>query len=98
MCIIVLPSRLKRQLGRLPLRWDIDPPAYIRRSVILVRHLSIGPGSSIGPLNVIRHLEELRLGEGASIATRNWISGWPLSSDVFTHSPDRNPSLIMGKD
>jgi acetyltransferase-like isoleucine patch superfamily enzyme len=96
MCMIVLPSRLKRHVGRLLLGWDIDPTAYIGRSVILVRHLSMGPGSSIGPLNVIRHLEELRLGEGASIATRNWITGWPLSSDVYTHSPDRRPSLIMG--
>jgi acetyltransferase-like isoleucine patch superfamily enzyme len=95
--MVVLPARLKRHVGRLLLGWDIDPTAYIGRSVILVRHLSMGPGSSIGPLNVIRHLEELRLGEGASIATRNWISGWPLSSDVFTHSPNRRPSLIMGK-
>jgi acetyltransferase-like isoleucine patch superfamily enzyme len=95
--MIVLPSRLKRHVGRLLLGWDIDPTAYIGRSVILVRHLSMGPGSSIGPLNVIRHLEELRLGEGASIATRNWITGWPLSSDVYTHSPHRRPSLIMGK-
>jgi acetyltransferase-like isoleucine patch superfamily enzyme len=95
--MIVLPSSLKRHIGRLLFGWDIDRTAYIGRSVILVRHLSMGPGSSIGPLNVIRDLEELRLGEGASIATRNWISGWPLASDVFTHSPDRNPSLVMGK-
>jgi carbonic anhydrase/acetyltransferase-like protein (isoleucine patch superfamily) len=96
-CMIVLPSRLKRHVGRLLLGWDIDPTAYIGRSVILVRHLSMGPGSSIGPLNVIRHLDELRLGEGASIATRNWITGWPMSSEAYTHSPNRRPSLIMGK-
>jgi acetyltransferase-like isoleucine patch superfamily enzyme len=95
--MIVLPSRLKRHVGRLLLGWDIDPTAYIGRSVILVRHLSMGPGSSIGPLNVIRHLDELRLGEGASIATRNWITGWPMSSEAYTHSPNRRPSLIMGK-
>jgi acetyltransferase-like isoleucine patch superfamily enzyme len=57
----------------------------------------MGPGSSIGPLNVIRDLEDLRLDEGASIATRNWVTGWPLSSDVFPHSPDRLPSLVMGR-
>lgn len=95
--MIVLPSRLKRHLGRLLFGWDIHRTAYIGRSVILVRHLSMGPGASIGPLNVIRDLEELRLGEGASIATRNWISGWPLSSEGFTHSPNRRPSLILGK-
>jgi acetyltransferase-like isoleucine patch superfamily enzyme len=95
--MVVLPSGLKRHLGRRFLGWDIDPTAYIGRSVILVRHLSMGPGSSIGPLNVIRDLEELRLGEGASIATRNWITGFPLSSNLFPHSPNRDPSLIMGK-
>jgi acetyltransferase-like isoleucine patch superfamily enzyme len=94
---ILLPSSLKRHLGRMLFGWDVHPTAYIGRSVILVRHLSMGPGSSIGPLNVIRHLEELRLGEGASIATRNWITGFPLGSDVFQKSPHRNPSLIMGK-
>jgi carbonic anhydrase/acetyltransferase-like protein (isoleucine patch superfamily) len=83
------------------LGWDVDPTAYIGRSVILVRHLSMGPGSSIGPLNVIRDLEELRLGAGASIATRNWITGVPRSlnpaTDPFPLSPNRRPALIMGK-
>jgi acetyltransferase-like isoleucine patch superfamily enzyme len=100
-CMIVLPSRLKVLLGRKLFGWDIHPTAYIGRSVILVRHLSMGAGSSIGPLNVIRDLEELRLGDGASIATRNWITGFPrspdLASDPFPHSPKRRPALIMGK-
>lgn len=95
--MVLLPSSSKRFIGRRFLGWDIDPTAYIGRSIIIVRHLSMGPGSSIGPLNVIRNLEELRLGEGANIATRNWIQGWPLASDVFAHSPHRNPSLVMGK-
>jgi len=95
--MIVLPSPLKRYLGRVIYGWDIHPTAHIGRSVILVPHVSMGPGASIGPLNVIKDLEELRLGEGAHIASRNWISGFPLSSNVFQHSPDRHPSLIMGK-
>ena len=61
----------------------------------------MGPGASIGPLNVIKDLEELRLAEGASIATRNWIVGIPRSadpdSDPFPKSPKRRPSLVMGK-
>ncbi len=100
-CMLVLPSRLKGWLGRRLLGWDVHPTAYIGRSVILVGRLSMGPGASIGPLNVIKDLEELRLGEGASIATRNWIIGFPRSrdpaSDVFPHSPDRRPSLVMGR-
>jgi acetyltransferase-like isoleucine patch superfamily enzyme len=79
--MLVLPSRLKATLGRTLLGWDIHPTAYLGRSVILVDHLSMGPGSSIGPLNVIKDLEELRMAEGASIATRNWIVGIPRSPD-----------------
>jgi acetyltransferase-like isoleucine patch superfamily enzyme len=93
--MIVLPSRLKRHLGRLLFGWEIHPTAHLGRSVVLVRHLSMGPRSTIGPLNVIRNLEELRLDEGASIGTRNWVTGFPLSSNAFPHSPNRDPSLIM---
>ncbi len=99
--MVVLPSRVKVYLGRKLLGWDVHPTAYVGRSVILVGHLSMGPGASIGPLNVIKDLEELRLAEGASIATRNWIVGFPRSpdaaSDVFPHSPNRRPCLVMGK-
>jgi acetyltransferase-like isoleucine patch superfamily enzyme len=99
--MVVLPSRLKGRLGRWLLGWDIHPTAYIGRSVILVGHLAMGPGTSIGPLNVIKDLEELRLGEGASIASRNWITGFPRSADrsadAFAHSPNRRPSLVLGR-
>jgi len=99
--MVVLPARVKALVGRRLLGWDIAPTAYIGRSVILVRHLSMGPGSSIGPLNMIRDLEELRLGEGASIATRNWITGLPRGNsgraEPFPHSPHRRPSLILGR-
>lgn len=94
--MIFLPSAWKRPLGRRLLGWDVHPTAYIGRSVILVRHLSMGPESSIGPRNVIRHLEELRLGEGAKIGARNSITGIPLGSPAFSHSPRRDPSFIMG--
>jgi carbonic anhydrase/acetyltransferase-like protein (isoleucine patch superfamily) len=99
--MLVLPARLKAYLGRKLLGWDIHPTAYVGRSIVLVGHLSMGPGASIGPLNVIKDLEELRLAEGASIASRNWITGFPRNADPaadpFPHSPDRRPSLIMGR-
>ncbi len=99
--MIVLPSRLKIYLGRRLLGWDVHPTAYIGRSVVLVGQLTMGPGASIGPLNVIKDLEELWLAEGASIASRNWITGFPRTADPasepFPHSPNRRPSLIMGK-
>lgn len=91
-----LPSSLKRRLGTWLLGWDIHPTAYLGRSIIQVRKLTMGPGASIGPRNVIRHLQELHLGEGASIATRNWIIGYPVGGDAYQHSPNRDPSLVLG--
>jgi acetyltransferase-like isoleucine patch superfamily enzyme len=95
--LIVLPSRLRCELGRRVLGWEIHPTAAIGRSIILVKHLSLGPRAGIGSLNVIRSLEELRLDEGATIANRNSIIGWPLGSETFKNSPNRSPSLILGK-
>ena len=76
-CMVVLPSRLKLHLGRWLLGWDVDPTAFIGRSVVLVGHLSMGPGASIGPSTSSKDLEELHLGEGASIGSRTWIVGAP---------------------
>jgi acetyltransferase-like isoleucine patch superfamily enzyme len=95
--MIVLPSSLRRQVARRMLGWDIDPTAHIGPSVILVPRVTLGPGAVIGPRNVIKGIDELRLGEGASIATRNWITGWPSSQKVFPRAPNRQPSLILGK-
>lgn len=96
-CMFVLPARLRHLLGRLIFGWEIHPTAYIGRSIIVVPHLTMGPGSFIGPFNVIKDIEELRLSEGASIGSRNRISGFPLNSEVFKHTPTRYPSLILGR-
>ena len=95
--IAVLPSPFRRPLGRVLLGWNVDRSAHIGRSVILARSVTLGPGSSIGSFNMIRGLDELRLDEGASIATRNWISCPPTAGQVFTHSPRRHPALVLGK-
>jgi acetyltransferase-like isoleucine patch superfamily enzyme len=95
--LVVLPAPLRAELGRRVFGWDIHPTAYLGRSIILVRHVSMGPRSSIGHRNVIRALEELRLEEGAAIATRNWIVGIPLSVDGFPASPNRWPSVLLGR-
>ena len=93
----VLPSPVKRRLGRRLFGWEIHPTAYIGPSLILANRLVMGPRSSIGPLNVIRGVEEVRLGEGARISGRNWISGFPLGIDQFPRSPNRHPALILGR-
>jgi acetyltransferase-like isoleucine patch superfamily enzyme len=92
-----LPSRLKCPLARRLLGWDIHPTAHIGRSLILVRHVSLAAGSSVGRMNVIRGLEELRLGEGASIASRNWITGLPVGAADTPRTRNRRSVLIMGK-
>lgn len=94
--MIVLPSRLRAEVGRRFFGWEIDPTAYLGRSIIVVRHLSLGAGASIGHLNVIWDLDELRLGDGSSISTRNWITGYPPTSDRIEASTDRYSSLVMG--
>jgi acetyltransferase-like isoleucine patch superfamily enzyme len=93
----VLPASLRRHMGRLVFGWDIHPSAHIGRSIIVVDHVVMGPKAVIGSWNVIRHLDELRLGEGASIATRNTIEAPAQSAQVFQHSPRRRAALIMGK-
>lgn len=94
--MIVLPSRLRAEVGRRLFGWKIDPTAYLGMSIVVVRHLSLGPGASIGHLNVIWGLDELRLGEGSSISTRNWITGYSPTSDPVEESADRYSSLVMG--
>lgn len=93
---VFLPQSMKRFIGRRFLNWDIHPTAHLGRSLIFVKKLTMGPGSSIGPFNVIRDLEELRMGEGANIAARNWIIGVPLESVIYPKAVERDPSLVMG--
>lgn len=99
--MVLLPSRLKVLLGQRVLGWDLHPTAHIGRSIVVVDHLSMGPGAVIGSLNFIKDLEELRMAEGANIGMRNWITGFrrsrDLAEDVFPHAPKRRPSLIMGR-
>ena len=68
--------------------------------MIRVGHVSMGPRTTIGPRNNIRGLAELRMAEDSNIATRNSITAFPkaaeLSQDVFPHSPNREPVLILG--
>lgn len=93
--IAAAPRRLRRHLGRLLFGWQVHPTATIGRSVIQVRKLVMGPHTRIGPSNVIRALEELRLEEGAQIGSLNRIIGFPLGNDAFPKSPKRRPALIL---
>ncbi|WP_435770483.1 acyltransferase [Nocardioides sp. SYSU DS0651] len=95
--MIFLPQKLKHLVANRVLGWDIHPTAYIGRSLILANKVTMGPGSSIGPFNVFRDIDELRMGEGANISARNWVIGVPPESVLYPDVPDRDPSLVMGR-
>jgi acetyltransferase-like isoleucine patch superfamily enzyme len=94
--MVVVPASLRRLIATRILGWDVHPSAYIGRSLIVVRHVTMGPDSGIGPFNVIRHLDELILERGASIATRNRIEAHPLAAVVFAHMKNRRATLALG--
>ena len=94
---IVLPWPIKRRIGKAFFGWDVHPTAFIGRSVVIVKKLTMGPGAVIGPQNAIKFLEELSMGESASIGSRNKIIGFPPGTEQFKHLPNRNPSLVMGR-
>jgi acetyltransferase-like isoleucine patch superfamily enzyme len=91
----VVPMSLKRIIARYAYKWDIDPTAYIGPSVLTVRHVSMGPGATIGGRNVITNLDRLSMGEGASIGSGNMIKGW---WDHPTQTlPGRDPSVTLAE-
>jgi len=90
-----LPMSLKRVIARRVYKWDIHPTAYIGPSVMTVRHVSMGPGASIGGRNVITNVNELNMAKDASIGSGNMIKGWwDHPTDKL---PDRNPSIYMAE-
>ena len=95
--IAVLPSRLHRLAGVLLLGWKVHKSAHIGHSIIAARKVTIGANARIGGGNMIKGLEELTMGDETIISFFNWISGPPLGSGAFKHSPNRRPALIMGR-
>jgi acetyltransferase-like isoleucine patch superfamily enzyme len=95
--MIFLPQKLKHLIARRVLGWDIHPTAFIGRSLILANKVTMGPHSSIGPFNVFRDIDELRMAEGANISARNWVIGVPPESVLYLKNPNRDPSLVMGR-
>jgi acetyltransferase-like isoleucine patch superfamily enzyme len=89
-----LPMPLKRVIARRVYGWDIHPTAYIGPSVLTIRHLSMGPGASIGGRNTITNVNRLHMGEGAVIGSGNMIKGW-WNHPTETLA-DRDPSLLLG--
>ncbi|MBZ5734893.1 hypothetical protein K8Z61_10335 [Nocardioides sp. TRM66260-LWL] len=84
---------LTRLLG-----YEIHPTARIGLAWFYPRHLVMGPGARVGHLNVAVHLDEVRLGENATIGRSNWVTGFPSGTDSahFRHQPERRSTLVVG--
>lgn len=88
------PAGLRRLLLVKLLGHRIARDARIGRSIVMVGSLTMGPGSSIGHLNLLRHVPRVELGAGATIGHLNWISGVNETRGYFP-GVDRDPALVM---
>jgi acetyltransferase-like isoleucine patch superfamily enzyme len=95
--LALLPSRLHRLGGTVLLGWKVHPTAHLGHSIIAARRVTIGAGATIGTGNMIKGLDELTMGDETIISYLNWISGPPVGSGAFKHSPKRHPALVMGR-
>lgn len=93
-----VPHRLRVLLARRMLGWEIHPTAHLGRSVLRVGHLRMAAGSSIGNGNRVWGLDELVLGEGASIGGDNVVTGSRSGTGLYgpTQDEGRRPRLVLG--
>lgn len=64
----------------------VHPTARARRSVVWkVARISMGPDSQIGPMNLFKHMREVRLDESASVGRLNVVSSHPVFGRLYTH-------------
>lgn len=74
MASIALPWSVRRRLYIRFLGWRLAPSARIGLSYVDAGQLSMAEGSRIGPLNVIRNVPLVQLGEGSLIGQWNWLT------------------------
>lgn len=93
---LLLPWPLRRVLWNALYSYEIHPTARVGFSWIRPKKLKMGPGASIGALNMCKGLDLLEIGEKASIGRLNWITGFPSGpSPHFREETDRCPSLVV---
>lgn len=97
LAIACLPWFLKRRILSGLFGYTLHPTAFIGKSVVMAKRVSLGPNARIGHLSLVKGLDELRLGECARLGNLNWVSGFPSGGGAhFSHQPDRKPSLAIG--
>lgn len=94
---LVLPWQLRWRYLNFVFGYKISPSARIGFSLVLLKTLEMKDQSRIGNLTVIKGLDNLDLGQCASIGNLNWITGFSKNQKKhFSHIYDRDPSLIVG--
>ncbi|HSH95417.1 MAG TPA: hypothetical protein VK968_14835, partial [Roseimicrobium sp.] len=78
--------------------FKLHPTARIGFSWVYPKRLEMGKNSRIDHLVVAVHLDQMVLGESATVGRRTWITGFPRGDQRhFGHQTDRDPSLVMGE-
>jgi serine acetyltransferase len=94
--IMPLPWTLRRRLLRALFGYELDPTAWIGRSIILPNEgLVMRAGSSIGHLNFAHGMDRITLGPGASIGNLNRLYSIPSGHPSLSHEPGRQPELLL---
>jgi acetyltransferase-like isoleucine patch superfamily enzyme len=95
--IAVFPWPLKRPLLQRLFGYQLNPRARIGLAWVYPRRLRMAAGSRIDALTVAIHLDELEMGEMASIGRGNWITGFATGTDSphFAHQPNRCSQLLL---
>lgn len=93
---VLLPGRLRRFVHVRLLGYDIDPTAWVGRSIIDVDHCRIGPRVHLGHLNVVRGCERFEMGEEAVLDQLNWVNAVRRGKG-FYEGIEREPGLVLEK-
>jgi acetyltransferase-like isoleucine patch superfamily enzyme len=95
--VLFLPWPLRRRLLESYFGYKISPSAKIGLAWVYPSSLCMEAGARIDHFTVVIHLDEVRLGENASIGRSNWITGFPGGGGKhFSHQPSRVSRLQLG--
>lgn len=98
MILAIMPSKLKILIYNKLLNCDIHPTARLGFSYLKVKRIKMGSQTKIGSFCIIKNLEQIEMGESASIGRFNRFSAMPLSDKRnFQSETDRFPALTMGR-
>lgn len=100
--LFLLPWEFRRILLNAIFHYDIDEKAYIGLSVLLAAKVTMKSGARMGHFNVVKPIDEFYMGENSSMGKKNWITGFPVSSEEkngkghFSHISNRQSKFVLG--